>query len=453
MIIKNSEIALPGGNELISLDIAIDQGKLVSIGENLEGPDVFDASGLQVFPGAIDPHVHFNEPGFTDREDFYHGTAFAASGGITTIIDMPCTSIPPVTSLENLKHKLDIVAKRAVVDFGFFGGVSRQVFESNYQQSMAELAEFVMGFKTYFISGMESFGALNVEQFKMVLRMAKNLNCPVLLHAEDPGIVNEETLIAKARVKSNTWLNFYKSRPESAEFYSAVKAVAAARETGAQLHIVHMGTADAVVMITQDDNITGETAPHYLEFSNKDLIKKGASLKTVPVVKSEGNAEILWEFLNSGVLEFIASDHAPAPKELKNTGSVWDDYSGIPGTGTLFPYLYSEGLIKREMPLSRFLQVVSENAAKRYGFWDRKGSIEVGKDADLIFVDPLQNWKVKGANFLSKGKITPFENRNFSGRVVKTMLRGEFIYDSQQGITVAPGYGRFIKPQKGGEAK
>lgn len=451
MIIKNSEIALSQGNELISLDIAIDQGKLVSIGENLEGPDVFDATGLQVFPGAIDPHVHFNEPGFTDREDFYHGTACAASGGVTTIIDMPCTSIPPVTSLENLKHKLDIVSKRAVVDFGFFGGVSRQVFENDHRKNMAELADFVMGFKTYFISGMETFGALDLGQIQAVLVEAKKLNRPVLLHAEDPGIVNELTKIEKAKGKG--WDNFYRSRPESAETFAIVKAIAVARATGAKLHIVHVGTGEAALLLESEKNISGETAPHYLEFNKDDLMRIGAALKTVPVVKSKGNSDVLWDCLLDGTLDFIASDHAPAPIEQKNTGSAWTDYSGIPGSGTIFPYLYSEGLIKRKMPLSRFLQVTSENAAKRYGFWDRKGSIDVGKDADLIFVDPKQNWWVKGADFLSKGKTTPFEDRYFTGQVVKTMLRGEFIYDSKKGMTIEPGFGRFIKPQKGGVAR
>ena len=451
MIIKNSEIALPQGNELISLDIAIDQGKLVYIGENLDGPDVFDATGLHVFPGAIDPHVHFNEPGFTEREDFYHGTACAASGGVTTIIDMPCTSIPAVTSLENLEQKLDIVSKRAVVDFGFFGGVSRQVFENDYRKNMAELAEFVMGFKTYFISGMDTFGALDLGQIQAVLTEAKKWERPVLLHAEDPGIVNELTKIEKAKGKD--WANFYRSRPESAETFAVIKAMAVAKATGAHLHIVHVGTGDAALLLKSENTISGETAPHYLEFNNEDLARIGAALKTVPVVKSKGNSDVLWDCLLDGTLDFIASDHAPAPIEQKNTGSAWTDYSGIPGSGTIFPYLYSEGLIKRKMPLARFLQVVSENAAKRYGFWDRKGSIEVGKDADLIFVDPKQTWHIKGNEFLSKGKTTPFEDRQFKGRVVKTMLRGEFIYDSQHGITIEPGYGTFIKPQKGGATR
>lgn len=447
MIIKNCEIALPSGDELISLDIAIDQGKLVYIGENLEGPDIFDASGLQVFPGAIDPHVHFNDPGYTEREDFYHGTAAAASGGVTTIIDMPCTSIPPVTSLENLKHKLDIVSKRAVVDFGFFGGISAQVMEAGHKNAMKELAEYVLGFKTYFISGMESFGALDFDQFKKVLLHAKILGRPVLLHAEDPGIVNELTQIQKA--EGSDWENFYRSRPESAEISAVTKAIVAARDTGAQLHIVHVGTGDAALLLKTQKNISGETCPHYLEFNRHDLERIGGALKTVPVVKDEENAEILWKCLSNGTLSFIASDHAPAPNSQKNTGSAWDDYSGIPGTGTIFPYLYSEGLIKRSMPLSRFLKVTSENAAKRYGLWDRKGSIAVGKDADLIFVDPKKNWTVRGEDFLSKGKITPFEQRVFSGRVEMTMLRGEMIYDRNKGITIDPGYGKFLKAADG----
>ncbi len=449
MIIKNSEIALPNRNELISLDIEIDQGKLVYIGENLQGPDIFDAKGLQVFPGAIDPHVHFDEPGYTDREDFYHGTSAAASGGVTTIIDMPCTSIPPVTSLENLRSKLEIVSKKAVVDFGFFGGISSQVMVADYRKNMAELAEFVMGFKTYFISGMDTFGALGLGQFQKVLVKAKTLNRPVLLHAEDPGIVQELTRVEKA--KGNSWANFYCSRPESAEVFAVVKAIAIAIATGAQLHIVHVGTGDAALLLKDEKNVSGETAPHYLEFSFKDFETIGGALKTVPVVKDKGNSDVLWECLTNGTLDFIASDHAPAPMEQKNTGSAWSDYSGIPGSGTIFPYLYSEGYLKRELPLSRFLQVVSENAAKRYGFWDRKGSIEVGKDADLIFVNPKQSWKIKGEEFLSKGKTTPFENRTFSGKVIKTMLRGKFIYNSETGINVEPGYGEFIKPTVGGE--
>ncbi|MCK4812415.1 MAG: amidohydrolase family protein [Candidatus Marinimicrobia bacterium] len=444
MIIKNGKIALRDCDEFASLDIEINQGKIVSIGENLHGSEILNADGMQIFPGAIDPHVHFDEPGFTDREDFYHGSCAAVSGGVTTIIDMPGTSIPPVTNLKNLRAKLDTVKNRAIVDFGFFGGVSGQVMETEYQKNMAELAAYVMGFKTYFISGMDSFRSLSLDQIMKVLSEAKKLQRPVLLHAEDPSIVNELTETQKALGKD--WTNFYRSRPEEAEVFAVIKAIAAVRATGAQLHIVHVGSGEAAKLLSGTPNISGETAPHYLAFNNKDLERLGGALKTTPVVKSEGNSEILWECLAKGVLDFAASDHAPAPASQKNTGSAWDDYSGIPGTGTLFPYLYSEGLIKRKIPLSRFLEIISENAAKRYGFWNKKGSIDVGKDADLIFVDPNENWQVKGKNFFSKGKITPFENMIFQGKIEKTMIRGKVIFDSNAGIKAKPGYGQFIKP-------
>lgn len=449
MIIKNGKIALPGRNDLASLDIEIDQGKIVCIGENLQGPDCLDASGLQVFPGAIDPHVHFNEPGYTDREDFYHGSCAAASGGVTTVIDMPCTSVPPVTSLENFREKLKAVKDRSLIDFAFFGGVSGQSYAAGYEAAMTDLAPFVAGFKTYFISGMPGFHRLTPDRLTRVLEAAKRCGRPVLLHAEDYDIVTEKTREQSA--EGDAWINYYRSRPECAETEAVRKALASARQTGAQLHIVHIGTGEAALLLKDEANVSGETAPHYLEFSFRDFEELKGSLKTTPVVKSPGESEILWKCLEEGLLDFAASDHAPAPAAQKNTGSVWTDYSGIPGSGTLFPYLYSEGFVKRRIPPARFLKIVSENAAKRYGFWDRKGSIETGKDADLVLVDPNRTWQIKGREFLSKGKITPFENSVLKGRVSKTLVRGTVVYDVFRGIVERPGYGQFLKPHFSGE--
>lgn len=443
MIIKNGRVALSGEKDFHTLDLKITSGTITEIGSNLMGADQFDANGMCVFPGAIDPHVHFDEPGYTDREDFYNGSCAAASGGITTIIDMPCTSIPPVTNLKNLKHKLDIVSQKSVVDFGFFGGVSGQCFNDDLKKHMSELAKYVLGFKTYFISGMDSFSRLDFEQFRQVLEIAKELNRPALLHAEDYKTVTSAEKIERA--KRSGWQNYYRSRPEDAEIIAVRKAIEIAEEVGSDLHIVHVGTAEAAELLKQTNLVTGETCSHYLEFSCEDLERIGGALKTAPVVKSPGNADGLWQILINGTLDFVASDHAPAPANQKNTGSAWDDYSGIPGTGTLFPYMYSEGFVKRKIDLDRFLEITSENAAKRYRLFDRKGSIEVGKDADLILVNPAATWTVEGRDFLSKGKITPFEGLTFQGKVVKTVIRGEIVYDSHQGILAGPGYGRFLR--------
>lgn len=442
MIIKNGKVALPGHNKLRSLDIRVEKGRISEIGPELQDNEVIDARGVHIFPGAIDPHVHFNDPGFTEREDFYHGSSASASGGVTTVIDMPCTSLPPVTSLDNLQHKLEIVQKKSVIDFGFFGGVSGQSYHDR-QKNMDELSDWILGFKTYFISGMDSFRELDHYQFLQVLKYAGKVERPILLHAEDFSYVNKAELVESK--KGSSWTNYYNSRPEVAEIMAVENALAMAGETDAELHIVHLGTSAAARLLTGHNNISGETAPHYLEFNTGDLKKIGGALKTAPVVKPEGNAEQLWNLLENDRINFIASDHAPAPAEQKNTGSAWKDYAGIPGSGTLFPYLYSEGFRKREISLSSFLRIVSEGAARRYGIFDRKGSIETGKHADLIFLDPDSHWIVKGRDFYSKGKVTPFENKRLAGRIEKTMVRGQVVFDRKEGIIQQPGYGQFIK--------
>ncbi len=448
MIIKNGHIALPGQQEFVSRDIEINRGKIVNIGENLQGKEIMDASGLQVFPGAIDPHVHFDDPGYTEREDFYHGSCAAASGGVTTVIDMPCTSIPPVTSLNNLQNKLNIVSKKSVIDFGFHGGISKQVFDKNYKETIAELADHVMGFKCYLISGMDTFQSLSVDELAAVMAEIKKHNRPVLLHTEDRETV--EALTRQEKAEGNDWINYYRSRPGKAEILGVQNAIKAAEHTGCELHIVHIGTGKAATLLKDVVNVTGETCPHYLEFNYKDFERIGGSLKTAPVVKTAEDSEQLWDCLMNGTLDYVASDHAPAPASQKNTDSAWTDYSGIPGTGTLFPYLYSEGFIKRKMSLNRFLEITAENASKRFGIFDRKGAIKVGKDADLIFVDPKQNWRVKGTDFYSKGKITPFDDMIFTGKVMKTMVRGNMVYDAQRGIVTESGYGEFLRITEGG---
>ena len=445
MIIKNGKVALPGKNEFSEVDIKVKAGKIIEIGYNLSGDmDILNAKGMFIFPGGIDPHVHFNDPGYTFNEDFYHGSCTAVFGGITTVIDMPCTSIPPVTNKDNLFEKLKVVKQKAVVDFGFFGGVSSQSYKESILFNMEGLSEYVLGFKIYFISVMKTFGRLNHFQFKKVLEKAKKLNLPVLLHAEDYNYVTKATEIFKK--EGNSPIHYYNSRPEKAEILAITSAVKLAQQVGADLHIVHVGTAKAATLIAKHI-ATDETEPHYLEFDIDDFERIGSSLKTTPPVKSPENKEKLWQLLSKGSINFVASDHAPCPEKAKNTGSIWTDYSGIPGCGTLLPYMFSEGYMKGRISLSRFVKVISENASKRYGIFDKKGSIEVGKDADFVLIDAKKNWIVRGQEFYSKGKITPFEGMEFKGKIIKTILRGKVIYDSDKGILAERGYGKFLKPQ------
>ncbi len=444
MIICNGQVALPGHDTPRQLDIRVEGGRVVELGIGLAGQgEPLDAHRLLVLPGAIDPHVHMNDPGYTEREDFFHGTCAAACGGVTTVIDMPCTSVPPVTQAAHLWRKLEAIEHKAVVDYGLFGGVSRQSLAGALSHDMEALAPHVLGFKTYFVSGMESYGRLDHYAFARVLRVARDTGRPVLLHAEDYDYVGPAT--EDAMREGTGPAQYYRSRPEAAEVLAVLAATRLAEEAGAELHIVHVGTADAAEVLAAC-GATGETAPHYLEFTLADFCRVGAPLKVTPPVKAPPNRERLWGQLAGGALAFVASDHAPCPREGKETGSIWTDYSGIPGVGTLLPYMLSEGYLKGRLGLSRFLEVISEAAARRYGLADRKGAIAVGKDADLVLVDAEATWIVRGAQSCSKGKVTPFEGRELRGRVLKTLVRGTTVYDAERGIVTPGGHGQWLRP-------
>jgi allantoinase len=330
-----------------------------------------------------------------------------------------------------------------VVDFGLFGGVCGQSFaKGDVAAQMQGIADFVLGFKTYFISGMESFARLNHYQFTAVLLKAKELGLPVLLHAEDYDYVQAAT--EREMREGDGPLNYYRSRPETAEILAVGAAVQLASETGADLHIVHIGSARAGELIGAP-NVSGETAPHYLAFELEDFARMGSVLKCTPPVKGPGNREGLWRLLAEGRIDFVASDHAPCRREEKHTGSIWTDYAGMPGCGVLLPYMFSEGFVKGRLTLRRLLEITSENAARRYGIFNRKGSIEPGKDGDFALINPKESWTVRGGEFSSKGKVTPFEGIRLRGKVSMTILRGETIYTQEKGVVGEAGAGRLVR--------
>lgn len=440
MIIKNGNVALYGENDFVKKSLKIESGKIVGILENGSFQEnEIDAEGYYVFPGGIDAHVHFNTPGFEEREDFYHGSRFAASGGITSVIDMPCTSLPPITSLANLQNKMRYVEQQSVIDYAFYGGVSGSDFV-NMRQRMKALADYVKGFKCYLISGMSSFGSIDYEQLQEILTYAKELHKPVLLHTEEKSFI--EKAEEEEKKAGNKPLNYYRSRPEEAEINAVRKAAELAENCGAELHIVHVTTGVGADLAYRH-GVSVETCPHYLAFSLDDFIEQGSVLKVAPVIK-RNECGRLWSRLRDGKIAFVTSDHAACRRIDKASGSIWSDYAGIAGTGLLLPYMISEGYFKKRIDLRRLLEVTSENPAKKYGLSGRKGKIAVGMDADLVLIDPESEYVVRGKEFLSKSKMTPFEGKKFRGEISKTLVRGKVVYDKDKGILVEGGYGDFL---------
>jgi allantoinase len=441
MIIKNGLVALAGKSDFEKVSILVQNGKIVKLGKNIEAAneEEIDAEGLYIMPGAIDAHVHFNTPGFEEREDFYHGSSFSASGGVTTVIDMPCTSLPPVTNLENLQYKLDVVKEQAVVDYAFFGGISGNNL-SGLHHKMEELSPHVRGYKCYLISGMESFTSLTYSQLARALSLSREFKKTVLLHAEEKLYISR----AEAREKRQgiSAENYYRTRPEVVELKAVQRAGEICSETGGDLHIVHISTGKGAE-IAAAHGISVETCPHYLAFELKDFVHRGSILKVAPVLKQDERGK-LWEHLRDGTINFVTSDHAASRFQDKDTESIWTDYAGIAGSGLLLPYMISEGFFKKRINLKRLLELVCENPAKRYKLNTRKGKIAAGMDADFALIDPKRYYRISGREFLSKGKQTPFEGYEFRGKVVKTILRGKVIYQENRGILSKAGSGEFL---------
>ncbi len=425
-----------GGDDTAARELVVADGRFESIpaaGALPGDEERIDLGGALVLPGAIDAHVHFDEPGFTHRETFASGTRAAAAGGVTCIVDMPCTSLPPVTTAANLDHKLGVIAGKAHVDFMLWGGVSGNALEDrDWRRHLAELVDRgVAAIKIYMLSGMDTFRDLSHDQIREVLVEARRLGIPVGVHAEDRDLVG--TLTERLRARGDAPLDYAASRPPAAEL-AAVEAMREhCRETGARVHIVHAASAAAVDVVAEARAeglpMTAETCPHFLAFTAADLETQGAKLKTAPVVKSAADRERLWAALRSRELAFVATDHAAGQwPEEKQTGSIWTDYGGVPGVELLLPYLYSEGVRSGRISLERLSEITAAAAAHFLGIERRKGRLEPGFDADFVVLDENEPWTVRAENLHNLNRYTPLEGRTLTGRVRAVYLRGQCVF-------------------------
>ncbi len=414
-----------------------------------------DLGGALVLPAAIDVHVHFDDPGFTRREDFATGTRAAAAGGVGCVADMPCTSIPPVTSVENLRAKLEVIAPKAHVDFVLWGGVSADLMEEGSWEERLDglVREGIGAVKVYLLSGMDSFRDLSPGQLSRVFGAAAALGIPVGVHAEDRELV----LAATRRIREaggDGPLDYAASRPAEAEIRAARTVVAACRATGARAHVVHVASVGAVEVLGSARReglaVSAETCPHFLAHTVEDLERLGSLLKTAPVVKSAADREGLWRALASGELAFVASDHAAGvwPEE-KNTGSIWTDYGGVPGVELLLPYLFSEGVGRGRLTLERLVEVTATAPAEFLGIGRRKGRLAPGYDADLAVLDPEERWTVRAAELHNKNRYTPLEGWELVGRVRETWVRGRRVFwRDAAGDHLAEPSGRWIRRER-----
>jgi allantoinase len=424
-------------------DIAIEDGRIVAIGPELPGaPEEIDARGLHVLPGLIDVHLHFNEPGRTEWEGAATGSRALAAGGGTLFFDMPLNSTPCTVNSEAFDRKRAALGESSITDFALWGGL----IPGNVPQ-MAELADRgVVGFKAFLCdSGLPEFPRADDLTLFDGMREAARLGLPVAVHAESQEITQGLTQRIALEERGSVGA-FLRSRPVVAELEAIQRATFLARETGAKLHIVHVSSGRGVALAAearaQGADVSVETCPHYLFFTEEDVERLGAVAKCAPPLRDKTEQDALWTQLLAGAVDIVASDHSPAPPEMKS-GDFGRAWGGIAGVQSTLSVLIDRGYHCRQLPLERIAWLIAAMPARRFRIAS-KGVIAVGMDADLTFVDISRSAQLQPENLKQRHALSPYLGSTFRGCVVRTMRRGETIFAS--GEIVARTRGKFIRP-------
>jgi allantoinase len=406
-----------------------------------------DATGLFALPGVVDGHVHFNDPGRADWEGWASGSRAAAAGGITTVLDMPLNSVPPVLDAAAFDQKRRVAEGSSIVDFGLWGGLTDP--DSVHLGELSERG--AIGVKAFLCeSGVPEFPAIADGDLVDALGAARKADLLVALHCEDDALVREATerLRDAGRHDRAAWVE---SRPPLCEVRAVARACAAARESRARIHIVHLSAAEALGAIGAARgagvDVTVETCPHYLLFGEDHVARVGPSLKCAPPIRDRRNRHLLWRALLGGRIDLIASDHSPCPPSLKEGEDIFSAWGGVAGIQSLLVSIYDNvgehGDAMDYRKIAGFIAWrLSAKPAQRFGLWPRKGRIASGSDADVVLFDPDAEWRLERAGSFTRG-VDPYIGRQFRGRVIRTLVRGRTVY-KDGAIVTDPPHGRFI---------
>ena len=429
LVVRSGRIVLPDGMRAASLyvrDGVIE--RVAPYGDRPAAVPVVDAGELVVMPGVVDSHVHVNDPGRAHWEGFDTATRAAAAGGVTTLVDMPLNSIPPTTTADGLAAKHAAAVGRVFVDVAFWGGM----VPGNSAEFQPLARAGVRGFKCFLCpSGVDEFRHVTEADLRLGMPVIAGLGLPLLAHAELPDALRS---VGGSTEAHETWR---RSRPPEAERTAIALLVALSREFGTRVHIVHLASAEAVESVRQARmqgvRITGETCPHYLTFASEEIPDRATLFKCAPPIREGRQREALWNGLRRGDIDLIATDHSPAPPDMKHVedGDFVRAWGGIASVQIGLAACWT-GASARSIPLEAVSRWMSGAPARLAGLSASKGSISAGADADLVIWDPDATAVVDPATLLHRHPLTPYAGMRLRGVVRTTLLRGEIVFRDGQ---------------------
>ncbi|MCX6775290.1 MAG: dihydroorotase [Candidatus Micrarchaeota archaeon] len=409
------------GRRLVQCEIGISEGRIAKIGKHIgEAESAFVFKKEVMLPGVIDTHAHFREPGATYKEDWESGSKAAAHGGVTLIFDMPNT-MPPTTTLQRVEEKKRLAGSKCIIDYRICGGVRK----GNIHE-LAAMAPAVGAFGEIFMC--ESFGELQIDRlelFEAYKEIAKTGKVAIT-HAEDPDI--NAFFREKFKKRENPTIHS-EVRPPLSESLAVATALQLARGTGVKLHLTHISTKESIMLIRnikRRADVTCDVTPHHLFLTEENMKELGNFGKMNPPLRSREDQTALWKGIATGVVDMVASDHAPHTKEEKKK-PYWEAPAGVPGIETMLPLMLTA--VKRKwINLYRMSKLLSISPAKRHGLYPQKGVLAEGSDADIVVVDLNKKREIRGKDLHTKCKWTPFEGFQTVGVPVMTVSRGRIVY-------------------------
>lgn len=430
LVVRNGWVVTP--QQTFRGGVAVSNGVFVAVGADDALPDgerIIDVEGKHILPGLIDAHVHFRDPGMTHKEDFGTGSTAAVCGGITTVIDMP-NVIPPTENAEQVGVKQRIAESKSLCDFAVLG----VIHQTNAADILPMAGAGAIGYKIFFG---ETIGNLPYPDDGMCIEVFSSItrsNLPLCVHAESRQIQSYWTNKIKAEGKSDP-IYWEQTRPSLCEAEAVSHLVFFAETFGTKLHIVHVSTRQAAQMVRDAKarglRVTAETGPHYLLREPAEMAKVGPLLKMNPPVRGKEHADILWHGLLNGYIDMIATDHSPHTLEEKGCDingkmlkpAIWDCISGFCGVETGVPLMLTQ-VNQGRMTLNHYVKVASENPAKVWQMYPRKGAIAIGSDGDVTIVDMQKEKTIDPLKLHSKNVPTPWSGWKVKGVPIGTIVRG-----------------------------